>query len=212
MGKEVKSEKSCKIYAFTDCHASKTIIQHAKEVSNTCDIVICCGDFTIFGNSISSVLKEFNSFGKPFVLIHGNHESESEVNKICKQHKNIHFIHKSTFSYENIEIFGYGGGGFSLKDPEFSELSKKFMIKMRENEKNGVKNILITHGPPYGTKLDDLYKNIFCGNKDYTEFIKKAPICLHISGHIHENFGKSDRIAGKIILNPGPKGKKITIG
>lgn len=211
MGKDAEPNKSTRIFAFTDCHASKPIIQHAKTASENCDMVICCGDFTIFGNAASNILKEFNSFGKPFMIIHGNHESESEIEKLCRPHKNLHFIHKSSFLLGNLEIFGFGGGGFSLRDAEFIETAKKFLPKMRENNKKGIKNILITHGPPYGTKLDDLYRNIFCGNRDYTDFIKKAPLSIYMCGHIHENFGKSDSINGKIILNPGPKGKRITI-
>lgn len=200
-----------KLFAFTDSHASNSIIKRVKVFSKNSDLIVCCGDFTIFGKNSNSILKEFDSFEKPFVIIHGNHESMSEIKKLSKSYKNIKYIHGNSFLFKNIEFFGYGGDGFSLKNEEFVEISKEFLIKMRNNYKKGIANVLITHGPPYGTKLDDLYQNDFCGNKDYRTFIEKAPLSLSLCGHIHENFGKHDYINNKIIINPGQKGKKITL-
>jgi len=200
-----------KIFAFTDFHASKSVLEHLKKSASSCDIAVCCGDFTIFGNAISTILKELNFFPVPIVLTHGNHESYSEVQKICRKLKNIYFIHEKSVVLKNIEFFGYGGGGFSLRDPRFVNLSKKFSEKAKTNRKNHIFNVLVTHGPPFGTALDDLYNKNYCGNKDYSIFFEKNPIDLFLCGHIHENFGKIDYIDKRPIINPGPKGMMIEV-
>ena len=74
----------------------------------------------------------------------------------------------------------------------------------------GKKIIFITHGPPYGTKIDLLGTN-YAGNKSYTNFIKKEKPILALCGHLHENFGKTDQIGPSKLMNPGPEGEIIDI-
>ena len=102
---------------------------------------------------------------------------------------------------------GYGCGGFSLVDREFDKTAVKFrkIIKMNEDKKI----ILVTHAPPYKTRLDKL--GIHCGNKSIRKFIDKNKIDLVICGHLHENFGKEDKINKTRLINPGPFGKILTV-
>jgi len=74
------------------------------------------------------------------------------------------------------------------------------------------KIILITHGPPYKTKLDYIdYLKEYVGCKSYTTFIKKYKPILALSGHIHETFGKKDKTGQTEIINPGANGMIIKI-
>ena len=50
-----------------------------------------------------------------------------------------------------------------------------------------------------------------CGNKDIRKFIDKIKPDLVISGHLHENAGKEDKIGKSRILNPGPTGMLINL-
>ena len=75
----------------------------------------------------------------------------------------------------------------------------------------GKKVVLLLHGPPYGTRLDELTKGTYCGNKSYTEWIKRKQPRLVIAGHIHENFEKKDKIGKSLVVNPGPFGMIIEI-
>ena len=50
-----------------------------------------------------------------------------------------------------------------------------------------------------------------CGDKSIKNFIKKIYPDLVISGHLHENAGKEDKIKNTKLINPGPYGKIITI-
>lgn len=207
-----------KILAFTDTHGSNKILSKVKSKAKRkkVDLAICCGDFTIFENDLKKNLKHLNAFKIPVILIHGNHETYSSIKNSIKDFKNIIYLHKNSHIYKKdendiVEFFGYGGGGFSLKDEEFKSISKDFLKKAQKNKENNIKNVLIVHGPPYKTKLDDLGENNFCGNKDYRTFIVKAPISLTLAGHIHENFYSKDTINKKTVLNPGPQGTIIEI-
>ena len=190
-----------KILAFTDLHGNLENLWKIKNKAKKADIIICAGDFTVFEKDIRKVLKEINNLGKKVLLINGNHENEERVENECKKLANIEFIHKKRHSIEKYTIIGYGGMGFSLRDRDFERFTNKFLKKKYL--------ILVTHAPPYGTKIDLLWEHR--GSKSITDFIKKASPLLAISGHFHEHFGHNDAIRKTIILNPGPKGTLIEI-
>ena len=106
-------------------------------------------------------------------------------------------------------FLGYGGGGFSQRDKEFEHLAKtKFNDAIKSNKDKKI--ILVTHAPPYGTKVD-LIVGEHCGNKTFRDFIIKNKVDLHICGHLHENFDKKDNLKKTLIVNPGPYGRIIKL-
>ncbi len=191
-----------KILAFGDMHASKRALKEIEKKAKKADILVCCGDFTIFGNGTKEILRFFSGLKKELILIHGNHEDEKEVERESRKYGNIHFIHKKSIKIGDYEFIGHGGEGFSLRSREFEGFAKKF-----EKSKN---LILITHAPPYGTRLDKLRFG-HCGNKSYSDFIKRAQPLLVICGHLHENELKKDKIGETLIVNPGPYGTIIEV-
>ena len=142
-------------------------------------------------------------------MVHGNHEDDLTYFRYSKIFKNIVFIHKKHFIENNLLFIGYGGGGFSQKDMEFEHLAKtKFKDIINQNKNKKI--IFVTHAPPYGTKADKLGRN-YAGNKSFRRFIENYKIDLHICGHLHENFGKEDRIGRTKVINPGPFGKILIL-
>ena len=199
-----------KILAFTDLHLSSLALKKIKlKIKNQKpDILICAGDITIFEQDLDYILNKLNKLNKPLLLIHGNHETDFVIKKLCKKYKNINFIHKKHYKYTNHLFFGYGGSGFALIEPGFYKTGEKFQKIIKKNK--GKKIILVTHAPPYNTKLD-LIVSSHCGNKTFRNFVTRNKIDLYICGHLHENFGKRDHIKKTHILNPGPYGKIIKI-
>ncbi|MBS3176515.1 metallophosphoesterase [Candidatus Woesearchaeota archaeon] len=199
-----------KILAFTDLHNSEKALDKMREkvLKNNPKIIICSGDFTIFCRNPEPMLKKFNQFGKPFYFTHGNHEDEREVERISKKYSNLHFFHKETCVIDDILFLWYGGQGFSCVDKRFEQFFPTFEKKM----KNFEKVVLVTHAPPYKTKLD-LIVGEHCGNKSFRQFLMKhcSKIILYICGHLHENFHKSDRIGKCRLVNPGPDGEIIEV-
>ena len=173
------------------------------------DLMVCAGDISIFEHGVMGIMRKLSRLGRTVVIVHGNHEDESTFRKCSKLLKNIIFVHKSHFIADNILFLGYGGDGFSVVDREFERIAKAKFKKIIKDSK-GKKIILVTHAPPYKTKLDKLVQG-HCGNKSIRHFVEKGKIDLLVCGHLHENFGKEDRIGKTKVINPGPYGKIVEI-
>jgi uncharacterized protein len=196
-----------RVLTFTDIHGSMSILKTLKKKAKNVDLILCMGDFTVFEMDMERVLKKINALGKDVLLIHGNHEYSNEVARLCKKHKRITFLHKKTKVIGNCLFMGYGGGGFALKDKEFEKFGVALSKEMKKHKDK--KSILMLHGPPYGTKLDELYAGAHCGNKSYTRFIKKSKPDFVFAGHIHECFGHVEKIGKSVLRNPAPDGRII---
>ncbi len=196
-----------KFLTFVDLHEDrkylKALVNRAKD--EDIDFVVCAGDITMFGRSLRYVLKQFNDLGKKFYLIPGNHESDRMLNEVVGDYENIINFNKKTFKLDNYIFMGYGGGGFAAEDPEFRKVSREWYSKYQDD-----KTVLITHGPPYGCKLDHLEKR-HVGNADYRKFIERIKPRLAISGHLHETANAQDTIGKTKLINPGWEGMVIEL-
>lgn len=199
-----------KILAFTDLHLSSIAFKKIKEKvkRQKPDLLICAGDISIFEQGLDFILNKLNKLKKKVLIIHGNHETDKVLKKLCKKYNNLIFIHKKYYRHNNRIFFGYGGSGFALIEPGFYKTGEKFQKIIRKNKDKKI--IFITHAPPYKTKTD-LIVGSPCGNKTFRNFIVRNKIDLNICGHLHENFGKKDNIKKTKIINPGPYGKIIKI-
>jgi hypothetical protein len=199
-----------KILCFVDIHGNieslKKLVERAKK--DDIDLVICAGDISVFGDKLGKLIEICSKIKKPFLIIHGNHESEEEISKACRPFNNCINIHKAGFSGADFTVLGYGGGGFSKIDKKFEKVSKVFKKIIKEKGKEKI--ILVTHAPPYNTKVDMIGKNPV-GNKSIRDFITEVKPDLVICGHLHENAGKQDKIGKTLVINPGYKGKIITL-
>jgi uncharacterized protein len=197
-----------KILAFTDLHSNKKDFEKVKQKSKNVDLIVCAGDFTIFGDKTDYFLNQFNKLKKDFLLIHGNHETATEVNNLCHKYKHLFFLHKQTYIKDDIVFIGWGGGGFSFKDKTLEKKESYFKKILNQNKDKAY--VFVTHAPPYKTKLDTIHDN-HCGNKSIRNFIKNNKIDLNICGHIEDNNYKKDKIGLSTVINPGPVGRIINI-
>lgn len=199
-----------KLLAFTDTHGSLLALRRIeqKTKAQNPDLLVCAGDISIFEHGIVGIIRRLNKSNKKIIIVHGNHEDDSTFKKLAKLFKNIIFIHKTHFICNNSLFLGYGGGGFSIVDREFEKISAKFKKIIKQNKDKKI--ILVTHAPPYKTRLDRLVEG-HCGNKSIRHFVEKNKVDLLICGHLHENFGKEDKIGKTKVINPGPFGKIVEI-
>ena len=193
-----------KILAFSDVHGNPTIIKTLLEKANNADILVCAGDISIFSNNLKQILEKFKKTQKQLLIIPGNHESPKDLENI---NNSVISIHKGAYRIDNIVFIGYGTGGFSKVDKEFELFIKKVKPTLRKDDKV----ILVTHGPPYGTKLDKLPYFEHVGSTSYRKAISQIKPFLYICGHLHENFNKKDKVDKTFIINPGPEGKLINV-
>lgn len=197
-----------KILAFADLHGSSKALKiiKRKTIKFKPDMIICAGDLTIFGNLMHELLAQLNKLKKQILIVHGNHESRSQLKQLCSKFKNIQYIHKKRIFVKDILFIGYGGGGFSYIDKEFENWIKQIQPKLKKYKKI----IFVTHAPPYGTKIDVVLEG-HCGSKSYRRFIfkNKERMKLVISGHIHETSGINEDMDSIRIVNPGAYGTII---
>jgi len=204
--KGVNNFLAMKLLCFVDLHGSLSALKAIEKKSKHADLIICAGDLTIFEQNLDYYLSKLNKLNKTVFIVHGNHESPEVMKKSCSLFNNIKFIHGKHFRIDNDIFFGFGGGGFSMVEPNLLKDIKKFKNIAKEEDKI----ILITHAPPYNTKLDYLMKEHH-GNKTIRQFIEKIKPILVVCGHFHENAGKEDKIKNSLLINPGPKGRIIEV-
>ena len=114
-------------------------------------------------------------------------------------------MHKQIKEIDGITFVAHGGGGFSKEYPDFDKWTEENKSKFE-----GKKMVLITHAPPYETKLDLMHIG-HVGSVSYKRFIEKYQPILALSGHIHETFTKEEKIGETLASNPGPNGKLFEI-
>jgi len=196
-----------KLLVFSDMHGSKKALAELIRKAKRADLVLCCGDISIFEQDMPRLLKGLDSMKKPVLILPGNHEHGKRLLRAIKKTDNLIYMDAKLFETTELLVFGLEGNGFSIVDPEFDKISGKFVKMIKSSKK---KYVLMTHAPPYSTRLDQLWDG-HCGNKSVRKFIKKTKPIYAFSGHIHENSGKKDRINDTIVLNGGPLGKIVTI-
>ena len=103
-----------KIFAFTDLHSSAGSYKklQARIKRENPDCVFCLGDFTVFEQNIVQIMRKISELGKPVMLLHGNHETEKVVERLCKHFSNITFVHRKIVKLGPYTLVGHGGGGF----------------------------------------------------------------------------------------------------
>ncbi len=193
-----------RILAFSDLHGDFNALKELKKKSKRTDLVVCAGDISNFEHNLNKLLEHLNSFSSPVLIIHGNHEGAELMKELCADYSNLVFIHRAIYQLNELQIVGYGGGGFSIKDNGFEEFAKRIKNQLSK------KFILVTHAPPYGTKLD-LVLGEHKGNKSIRNFIVKYKPLLAISGHLHENANKTDILKTTKLINPSKHGYMINV-
>ena len=198
-----------KILAFSDTHLHKKAIEIIKEKSKDVDILICGGDISIFGKGLKEILKELDiTIKKPILIIPGNHEEGTPLEEICKNLKNIHYMHRKAKRIGGFLFFFWGGGGFTQRNASLEAATKRFKVDKKKEDKV----IFVTHAPPYNTELDFLDWAGHVGCKSERKFIQEIKPILHICGHLHENFHKQQVLYKKtLIISPGPAGTIIEV-
>ncbi|MBI5393180.1 metallophosphoesterase [Candidatus Woesearchaeota archaeon] len=197
-----------KILACSDIHGSVKALNIIKQKVKFSDMVICCGDFTIFGNGIEAILKIFNSFNKQVLLVAGNHEDHLNLENICKKYSNILYLHNKGVVINNIFFFGNNTNGFTYNDQVF-ENEIKHVIPILKKYKDK-KKVLLTHSPPFGTRAD-LIIDRHCGNKSVRHFLIENKIDYSFCGHIHEAANTITQMQKTVVVNSGAYGVLVTI-
>jgi len=201
-----------KILACTDMHVPEGLYENlmALKKKHKPEILICCGDISIFGQGQKEILDILKKIKLPTFMVHGNHDDYDLFDAYCRKVTYFHNVHQTFYEFGPYVFFGWGGGGFSFKQPSFEKWSKTIIKELRIRGKRGV---FLTHQPVFGTNMDIVWGDTHVGSKSFRSFVKKQSkdIALVLSGHIHEGFKCIDKIGATAIMNPGDDGIVIDI-
>ena len=189
-----------KVLLCADIHNDASSLALLHEKSRGVDFIICAGDMTLWGDHLANTLGKMASWGKRVFVIHGNHEDVDDVRVVCSKFENLVFFHRDIVKFKDLTLIGFGGGGFSLQDRGFERFVEGLNIK------DFSRTILVTHGPPFETCLDEKHPGVFVGCESYKRFILKNKPLVAISGHIHETEGVVCELNDTVLINPGPDG------
>lgn len=184
-----------KITCVSDTHSRHKYID-TKSLTNT-DILIHAGDFTGNGSKQQAIdfLQWFEALPvRHKIFVAGNHDgvcTSSTWSEMLTQYApNCHYLCNSSVTIDNLVIWGspysntFGHWHFMKEDFELYDIWEQIPANA---------NIVITHGPAYGTadKVDNAHnRDPHVGSQSLKDRLKKLKkLKLHITGHVHEAQG-----------------------
>ena len=182
-----------KLLACSDVHgrleAAEILASKASEEGF--NIILVAGDLTHFGPAElgRKVVETLLKSGLPVLHVPGNidppglHEALKDVGVS---------LHGRGVEVEGLKIVGagYEDGVSQPLRRGIAELGKP-------------PDIVLTHVPPYGSKVDVAWSGEHVGSVELADFLREFKPRLSICGHIHEARGV-DQLNGTLICNPGP--------
>lgn len=191
-----------KILAFSDLHCDQKIAQEIVAASVSAEIVIGAGDFGAKGRDAADTIDILRAITVPTILVAGNHDYLSDLNRLCANWTNCHVLHGTSITLNGDTFFGLGYEIPSRSDRDWNQtMSEAEAATLLESCPSGA--VLVTHTPPF--EHCDLQRNgLPEGSHAIRNTIATKQIKLNLCGHIHNSWGASSTLANCPVHNLGP--------
>lgn len=171
------------------------------------DAVLIAGDVAPYGDPAAALKvleRAAKRFKGPIIVVPGNMDLLASVME-ARRLGNVYPLHGSAHRIGDVWVVGVGG---SPPTPfgTVTELSEEEIARLVESafgEAWGGDAVLLSHSPPYGTKLDVVARGGHAGSRAIRSAIERFSPRLCVCGHIHEARGV-DRLGTTTLVNPGP--------
>ncbi len=193
-----------RILAATDFHGSPNADSNLlRFLQRGYDYVILIGDLTNFGpvSLVESMLARLEATGVPILAVPGNCDPKPILEVLEKHQVNLH---AKCMKIGGLTLVGFGGSNltpfntpFEFTETEIKEELTALTLGVDDNW------ILITHTPPYDTRVDRTEAGIHVGSKSVRQIIEQKQPLAALCGHVHEA-RNTDKIGRTLIVNPGP--------
>jgi Icc-related predicted phosphoesterase len=192
---------------LSDFHGRREAFQKAASEAKRrkAELIVVCGDITHFGHvkQAKSLFTPFIDLNLPLLYVPGNCDLSSFFEEKIDNAQNVH---ASCTKIKDYAFIGVGGAPSSyLKTPlEFPEnwimnsLNRGFTMCPSEK-----KLIVVSHTPPFNTKVDLAYMKRHIGSRSIRRFVEEKKPLAVFCGHVHETPG-IDWIGETLVTNPGP--------
>jgi Icc-related predicted phosphoesterase len=193
------------IAALTDIHGDANCIDRLAAPLAEADLVLLTGDLTHFGGAsdAEAVVNAARKHNGSVRAVSGNCDRPDVEDWLLAEGIGLHAHH------EIIDGIAFAGLGGSLPCPghtpnEHSEGDlKRRLAEAVEGLDEGLPLVLVSHQPPFGTKVDVARRGGHVGSRSAREFIEDRRPLICFSGHIHEASG-TDVLGETRLINPGP--------
>lgn len=192
INRSIRTRRSLRLALLSDSHE----LHRELDVPDA-DILIHCGDFTMFSRSMKSII-DFNQWlgelpHRHKIVVPGNHEFFLEADPMERSLlTNAIVIINEEIEVEGLRIWGSPvtplyGGAFGLS-------SANDRRRLYAQVKPDI-DILITHGPPFGILDRAPDSKVHSGCPELLEAVHHIEPKLHVFGHVHGTPGivRTDR-------------------
>lgn len=192
-----------RILAFTDIHSSYSRVLEIMK-SEKSDLVILGGDLTNVGTvqEVESAIGQLQTLSPQLLCVAGNMDLPQHDNIFSKLNVSIH---GKGLIINELGVFGVSGAPVSPLHTPYEVDEEVIAEKIAKGYKeilNAKTKILVSHAPPYGTKVDIVHAGFHAGSAAVRDFIEDHNVDIVICGHIHEARGQD--VLGKTkIINCG---------
>ena len=153
-----------------------------------------------------SLFEPLLNLNLPLLYVPGNCDLSSFLEEKIENALNLH---ASCVRIKDVAFIGVGGAPSSyLKTPlVFPEnwitesLNSGFGLCSSQK-----KLIVLSHTPPFNTKIDLAYMSSHIGSRSVRRFVEEKKPLAVFCGHVHESPG-FDYIGETLVINPGPAKK-----
>ncbi len=193
-----------KILVLSDIHGAVAGIPRVIAAVPHPDLVVVAGDLTQRGGyaEAKAVAEPLLRQNLPLLAVPGNMDRPPVLEYLTEQDISIHGRGREI---GGIGFFGVGGSNatpfhtpFELNDREITELLQQGLAAVTHCETK----VLVSHTPPYKTRLDRTAYGIHAGSDIVREFIQLQAPALCISGHVHEAIGR-EMVGPTLCVNVG---------
>lgn len=191
-----------KLLVFSDIHMDKKALERLMAVE--ADLYVCAGDLVTWARGLDTMAELLKPRAEKMYVLPGNHESESDIERVCGQYGFTN-LHGKSIEVEGVHVAGLG---YSSPTPfntpgEYTEAQIAERLAPFADLKPLV---LICHCPPKDTDLDGLKPGAHFGSQAVREFIDAYEPARFFCGHIHECEGRDVMIGHTRGANVGKRG------
>jgi len=169
------------------------------------DLLVVAGDLTHFGRvaDAAQVVAALRRYHPRLLLVAGNLDHPEVEDFLNVQGITVHGTGRII---DGVGFFGVGGSNptpfhtpFELSENDIARLLEEAYAKVA----HAPVTVLVSHPPPYNTRVDTLAGGGHAGSRTVRAFIEETQPTVCLCGHIHEAKG-IDRIGETLVVNPGP--------
>ncbi len=192
------------ILALSDIHSSFSMAESILQRESAAGCIVICGDFTTRGTAAeaANLLSLFRKMGVPIFAVAGNMDSADIDSYLAGAGSGINGTGKI---FEDVGFFGVSASPTTFLRTPY-EITEEAILARAESGWNDVQSarwkVLVTHTPPFQTKLDMILTGKHAGSRSIRSFIERSQPDLVVCGHIHEARGV-DTIGKTQIVNCG---------